>query len=324
MTVRPLGGDDAGLLDRLIDAYPFNPYRNYRLVSRRRQAAVLRAEIDRAIEATDDRLAMVAGDGDRRVVAVCRSLPWDTNFFGLGMARLDYLLRGADSDRPTMTAAVEAALAAARARGIQHVAARLDVADVDAVAVLEEQGFRLMDALVTYLYHPKRPPPPVVKAVGRVRTFLPEDAEQILDITREAYSGFRGRFHLDPHVPSDRAEAMYMEWARKCCTGERADRLFVAEAEPGRLNGWASVRRVEPASTTGGVPIFLGGLGACRPDRPGAYSALIRAAAAENHAAGAATEAQTQNYNFKTIRVYESVGAQYVRGDYTFHAWLES
>lgn len=322
MTARHLEEADAATIDRLVDAFPYNPYRNYRLQSRRLQAAVLRAEIDAAMQSADDRLATVAGEGERTVVAICRSLPWDTSFFGLGMGRLDYLLRGAAADRATMADAVSGALDRCRARGVKHVAARMDVADVDGIAVLEDHGFRLMDALVTYLYHPKRPPPPPVKAVGRVRPFTTDDTEQILEITTEAYAGFRGRFHLDPHISSTRAEEMYLEWARKCCTGERADRLFVAEAEAGRLNGWASVRRVEPASSAGGVPIFLGGLGACRRNRPGAYSALIRAAAAENHAAGAATEAQTQNYNFKTIRVYESVGAQYVRGDYTFHAWL--
>ena len=322
MTAHPLRMEEAPFLDRLIDAYPFNPYRNYRLLSRRRQAAVLRAEIDRAMESAGDRLATVTGTGEGIVTAICRSLPWDTAFFGIGMARLDYLLRGPGGNRAMLADAVLAALEQCRARGIQHVAARLDVADTDAIAVLEDHGFRLMDALSTYLYHPNRPPPPPVKAVSRIRTFEPEDADQILEITREAYSEFRGRFHLDPHIPSDRAEAMYSEWARKCCTGERADRLFVAEDSTGRLNGWASVRLVEPASSVGGVRIFLGGLGACRPDRPGAYGALIRAAAAENHAAGAATEAQTQNFNFRTIRVYESVGAQYVRGDYTFHAWL--
>lgn len=322
MTGDTLSVDDAPLADRLIDEYPFNPYRNYRLMSRRRQAAVLRAEIERAMESAADRLTTHAGSGDGAVSAICRSLPWDTAFFGIGMARLDYLLRGSAADRATMAAAVAAALARCRERGIQHVAARLDVADTDAIAVLEDHGFRLMDALVTYLYHPNRPPPPAVKAVSRIRTFEPRDTDQILEITQEAYADFRGRFHLDPHIPSGRAEAMYLEWARKCCTGERADRLFVAEDSQGRLNGWASVRLVEPASTVGGARIFLGGLGACRRDRPGAYGALIRAAAAENHAAGAATEAQTQNYNFRTIRVYESVGAQYVRGDYTLHAWL--
>ena len=322
MTVRHLDDTDSDTINRLVDAFPYNPYRNYRLQSRRLQAAVLRAEIDRAMEPAGERLATVAGDGERTVVAICRALPWDTAFFGLGMGRLDYLLRGAEADRATMADAVSGALERCRAHGVVHVAARMDVADVDAIAVLEDHGFRLMDNMATYLYHPRRPPPPQVKAIGIVRPFVAGDTDQIMEITREAYRTFNGRFRLDPRFSTPRAIEMYVEWARKCCTGERAETIFVAEDAEGRLNGWASVTLVEPASSVGGTAIFLGGLGACRPDRPGAYGALIRAAAAKNHAAGAATEAQTQNFNFRTIRVYESVGAQYVRGDYTFHAWL--
>jgi hypothetical protein len=42
----------------------------------------------------------------------------------------------------------------------------------------------------------------------------------------------------------------------------------------------------------------------------------------ENYQAGEVTETQTQNHNIATIRVYDAVGARYVRADYTFHAWL--
>jgi hypothetical protein len=312
--------DDAPALGRLIDEYPFYPHRNYRLFSRRRQAAVLRAEIDRAMESVDDRLATIAADG--LAIAICRRLSWDTAWFGFGMAKLEYILRSEHADRTTIADAVTAALNECHRAGILQVTAKLDVADTDGIAVVEDHGFRLMDNMATYLYHPRRPPPPPVKAIGIVRPFVAGDAEQIMEITSEAYATFNGRFRLDPRFSTARAIEMYVEWARKCCNGERAESIFVAEDADGRLNGWASVTLVEPASSVGGARIFLGGLGACRPDRPGAYGALIRAAAAKNHAAGAATEAQTQNFNFRTIRVYESVGAQYVRGDYTFHAWL--
>jgi hypothetical protein len=320
VTARRLGPDDGAALHRLIEEYPFNPHRNYRLFSRRRQSAVLRAEIERAMEPADDCLATIAGDG--AAVAICRRLSWDTAWFGFGMAKLDYILRSADADRATIAEAVAAALNECRRAGMLQVTAKLDVADSDGIAVAEDHGFRLMDNMATYLYHPRRPPPPPVKAIGIIRPFVPTDADQILEITREAYATFNGRFRLDPRFSTARAIEMYVEWARKCCTGERAESIFVAEDAHGRLNGWASVTLVEPASSVGGTRIFLGGLGACRPDHPGAYGALIRAAAAKNHADGAATEAQTQNFNFRTIRVYESVGAQYVRGDYTFHAWL--
>jgi hypothetical protein len=101
-----------------------------------------------------------------------------------------------------------------------------------------------------------------------------------------------------------------------------ADRVVVADNGHGGLHGWASTKRVEPASTAGGITLWAGSLGACRRDKPGAYGGLIRSLAAVNHAAGEVTETQTQNHNVATVRVYDAVGARYVRADYTFHAWL--
>jgi hypothetical protein len=310
-------------LDALIDEYEFKPYRNYRIMSRRRQAAVLRAEIARARTVEAGGFAFAAGTGSDVAVAICRPLAWDTAWFGVPMARVDHILRGAGVDRRAISTTVDGALQRLKAGGIKHVAARVDVADTEAISALEDAGFRLMDALMTYIYHPKREPPTRVKEVGLVRPFIAADTEQVLEITREAYRGFRGRFHLDPHLPEDRSDELYIEWARKCCEGQMADRIFVADAGDGRLHGWCAVRLVEPASSIGGIRLVVGSLGACRRDRPGAYAGLIRAAAAENHALGGITETQTQNFNFSTVRVMEAVGAEYVRADYTFHAWIE-
>ena len=81
-------------------------------------------------------------------------------------------------------------------------------------------------------------------------------------------------------------------------------------------------RTIEPVSTVGKTPIRGGGLGACRRDKPGAYAGLLRAATERIHGDGAVTEMQTQIFNFATIRLYESVSTQFVRADYTLHAWL--
>ena len=321
MTVRPLRADDDRLIDRLIHLYQFKPYRDYRVWSRAIQRSILRAEVDRALSAADH-VAMVAGEGDVAVLGVCRPLAWDTEFFGVPMGRLDMLLRGPGCDDGTLGAAVGSVLDQARARGIRHLTAKVDIADMQGVRILEDAGFRLMDSLVTYYTHPRRQPPTPVREVGRVRPMTTADTEAILTITRESYRGFSGRFHLDPHLPAARSDEFYMEWARQCCAGRMAERVVVADDGTGGIYGWASTRRVEPASTVSGLALWAGSLGACRRDRPGAYAGLIRSLAMENFAAGEVTETQTQNHNIATVRIYDAVGARYVRGDYTFHAWL--
>lgn len=321
MKVRALQDGDAPLLARFIAEYPYKPYRHYRVWSRAKQQAMLEAEVARS-QGTPGARAMAAGAGDAAAIALFRPLEWDTRFFGMPMGRVDYVLRGPDAGPETLAAAIEAAVAHARAGGVVHLTARTDVEDMHAVAALEGAGFRLMDALVTYFTHPRREPPTPVREVGRIRPLEPEDVDELLEITREAYADFHGRFHLDPHVPRERAQALYEEWARQCCAGQMADRVVVADNGHGGLLGWAATRRVEPASSIGGIGLWNGTLGACRRDAPGAYAGLIRSLAVANHAAGEVTETQTQNHNIATVRILDAVGAKYVRGEYTFHRWL--
>ncbi len=323
MKLRDIAAVDAAFLDRLIDSYGFKPYRNYRILSRRRQTTVMRAELDRILQ-TPDHVAFVVEENEGTAMVCGRPLAWDSQFFGIPMGRLDALLRETGAPPSALRAAVDGGVERLRGLGIRHVAVKVDAADSVALTVVEDAGFRLMDSLVTYIAHPKRPPPRRVKEVGIIRPFVSTDTDQVLEITREAYQGFRGRFQVDPHLPRDRSDEFYIEWARKCCTGAMADRIYVADDGQGHLFGWASVKKAEPVSSIGGATISSGSLGACRPDRPGAYAGLIRAAAMDNYNAGVLTEAMTQSSNFSMVRVLEAVGAQYARAEYTFHAWLGS
>lgn len=313
---------DRDELDRLAADWEFKPYRNYRVLSRSRQAEVIRADIDRALGTAGARACGVRVDGSLAAAAVFTPLPWDSGFFDVSMGRLTHVLRAPGAPRDSLSEAIRASLQYARSMDVRHVTARADVADSDAIGALEAHGFRLMDALATYIYHPRRSLKAPIKEMGRIRHFGPEDAPQILDITREAFTGFRGRFHMDPHLPNDRCDEFYVEWARKACAFEVADVVLVTEGGNSDLHGWTSYRQIEPVSTVGGTPVCGAGLGGCRRTHPGAYAGLIWGAIELIHQRGGVTECQTQLHNFPTIRVYESVGTQFVRCDYTFHAWL--
>ncbi len=318
MNVRLLDRGEMSIAEPLIRAFPYKPYRNYRVYPRKVQDAVMLAEVASTLDHADG-IVVVADAGDGQAGAIGRRLEWDSRFFNVSMGRIEYLL---GSDPRLMTAALTQALDTLRVRGVQHVTARADVADIAAVGVLESNGFRLMDSLVTYTTRPHKEPPNPVREVGTIRPFHADDAPELLRITEDAYQGFRGRYHLDPHVPPDRAEAFYPEWARQCMGSSMADMILVSEGSGGQLLGYLAFRRREPVSSVTGTPVFGGGLGACRRDTPGAYAGLIRAGTIWAHAHDGVAECQTQNYNFSTVRIYEAVGAHYVRGEYTLHAWL--
>src|SRR5690606_14177110 len=138
--------------------------------------------------------------------------------------------------------------------------------------------------------------PSPLREVGAIRDLRPEDGPELVQIAAAAYKGFRGRFHFDPHLPDERCDALYVEWARQCVTGTMADTVLVSEGTDGRLLGFLAFRERQPVSRVGGVPVFGGGLGACRADAPGAYGGLIRAGTLWAHARGGVAECQTQNF----------------------------
>ena len=319
MSIRQLGPTDIAQLESVVHAYPFKPYRHYRVLPRKAQTAVMLAEIS-ATAAHADGVVLEVSNGDERGLVVARGLAWDSAFFGVPMGRIEHVFAAnAQVARATIAAGVDAL----QARGVRHVSARVDVEDIPLTAALEAQGFRLMDALVTYTTRPRKEPPNAVREVGTIRLYRPEDAPDLLRIAHEAYRGFRGRFHLDPHIPDDRCDAFYAEWARQCIAHTMADTVLVSEGSLGQVLGFLAFRQREPVSTVGGVPVYGGGLGACRTDTPGAYAGLIRAGTLWAHERDGVAECQTQNYNFSTIRIYEAVGAHYVRAEYTLHRWIE-
>jgi hypothetical protein len=320
MTSSPLHTLPRERLLALVDAYDFKPYRHYRTFTRKQQAAVLAAEIDQALAAAPFG-QWTTRDGEEAGV-VARPLPWDSQFFAVPMGRIDYVLASAGASVEHIERAVAGTMRAARDAGLQHLAARVDVADLRTMGVLEAAGFRTMDALVTYIMRPGKDAHPEVRPVGTIRDATPADTEAIVAITADAYRGYRGRFHLDPHLSSERADALYLEWARACASRTLADTVVVAEDAAGEVSGYLAYRRREPVSRIAS-PLFGGGLGAVRRDSPGAYTGLIQEGSRRAHAAGAVSECQTQNYNFAVIRVYEAAGFHYVRAEYTLHAWLE-
>ena len=259
-----IGLESLPALDPLIEAYPFKSYRNYRVMSRRRQDDVLRAELRAALEQPGG-FGVVAEANAPPAVVLVRPLPWDSGFFGLSMARV-YLLHNDQTPGAILRTLIAASFMECRDRGILHLSVRIDVADADVIQALEDAGFRLMDALATYIYPLKRPAPEPMKEMGVLRSFEPQDRDQILDITRDAYRGFRGRYHMDPHLPRERSDELYVEWAKKSCDGEWADVVLVTENGKGELHGWASYRQIEPVSSVGQTVIRGGGLGACRRD----------------------------------------------------------
>jgi RimJ/RimL family protein N-acetyltransferase len=316
--VRPLALDELSRLAPLFERYRFNPYRNYKAFTQAEQINVLRAEAEAALSESYS-CGTATGEDDLIGTVLVRRLPWDTAFFGIPMARIDRIL---GDERAACDATLAAALAGLRKAGLRHVAARIDVADLPNAALLEDHGFHLAGSLTTYVAR-MQDPPDAVRTRGTIRPIQDADGPELIAIARDAFHGFRSRFHADGRFPQERADALYPEWARRCVTRELAEMVLVAESKTRGLLGFTAFRRVEPISTTARRPVFGGGIGACRRDAPGAYAGLTRAAMLWAQEHGGIAEAQTPADNFAAIAVFEKVGLRLRRTEYVFHLWLD-
>ena len=94
---RPLGAQDIGSVLEVCRAYNFNPYRNYKVYSPQVQTDILVADVEAALGATEV-FAQISGRGSEAGAVVAQRLRWDSDFFGLPMARVT--LSSARSRRP--------------------------------------------------------------------------------------------------------------------------------------------------------------------------------------------------------------------------------
>lgn len=319
MTIHRLGGDEFETVRPLIDADRFGAYRNYRAFSRPAQAEVLAAEIRTALEVPGT-CAVAASTSEGSSAAVAQPLAWDTAFFGVPMARLVALLGDETGARRL---SLTACLSELRRCGIRHVAARVDSADAATVALLQDHGFRLVGGMATYVARPRREPPRPLRALGTVRPFEEEDGPAVLTIAARAFKTARSRFHADPHLPRERVEAYYGEWAERCVSGALADMMFVSAGRMNKILGFLAFRKVEPISRVSGIAVYGGGLGACRPDASGAYSGLIAQGVRWSHDHRAIAEVQTQTDNWAAMAIFEATGLRLRRIEYNFHSWLD-
>ncbi len=187
--------------------------------------------------------------------------------------------------------------------------ARIPTADVRALWRLGRNGFRVVDVALTL--------EGAIASTGvgaAVRFARPADRETV---ARIAGTAFRySRFHLDPLIPSEIANAIKSEWAANYFNGKRGDGMVVAERD-GRVAGflqllWEADERllidliaVDPADQGQGIG-----------------RDMIRFASqygTGDHRRPKRIKVGTQAANTSSVRLYESLGLCLVNAQYVLH-----
>jgi hypothetical protein len=258
-------------------------------------------------------------------------LPWESKHFDVSMGSVPWLL-APESERPERLASLlDRLAAAARERGLAHLATRVDARDTGGTEAAQRAGFRLVDTLVTYLGHASPPRPDWVAEHYpdfESETFAGPELARIDRAAVQHFAAFMresyrlDRFHADRRLPAERSHELYVEWFRRIFTGEWASGVQLVR-RGGRYVGFCSFRDDPDVERLTGVRVIGRGLAAVLPEGHGAYALLAENICTRCPLGSRFQEFDTQIQNLPVINVWIRRGMPFFRARLTFHRWLD-
>jgi dTDP-4-amino-4,6-dideoxy-D-galactose acyltransferase len=231
-------------------------------------------------------------------------LDWDTEFFGLKVARLD--------DPGLVGATLAPIIAELRDQGVKLVYWSSNQELEDGVA--RQLGATLVDAKTTFvadLRDPGMTEPTKARVEAWTATAASEELEQLA-----IQAGEFSRFALDPRIGRERFEALYRLWIQGSVARKLATEVLVIR-ETDRLAGFVTVGQ------RGG----RGEIGLIAVDADfrvrGFGRTLVRAAQRRSLIEGHTTgQVVTQGANVAACDLYVACGYAVERVEHVYHFWL--
>lgn len=238
-------------------------------------------------------------------------LAWDSEQFGFPAARLDLL--AASGDRAIATTIKknlisETVLECAN-RGIRHLTARVDAANLSSIDALQKNGFDLIDGIQTFsLRIPIAASFPKREHSFEVRLFRESDLPQVRELARSAY--IHDRFHADSSLDQETADRINELWVMNSCLGKMADAVVIVSVDE-TLLGYVTCVVDREASRVLGVGCGeIGMVATTASARNGGVASAATIAALEWFVLQGVSfvEVGTQLRNIAAARLYERCG----------------
>ncbi|HEY4087012.1 MAG TPA: GNAT family N-acetyltransferase [Bryobacteraceae bacterium] len=254
-------------------------------------------------------------------LACWTELAWDSEQFGFPAARLDLLVAsGARSEAAVVKRdLVSEAVLACSNRGICHIAARVDAADLTSIEALRRNNFDLIDGIQTFsLQIPAATKFNTESLPFNLRLYRESDLPQVRELARTAY--IHDRFHADSALDTETADRVNETWVVNSCLGHIADAVIIASAGD-RVLGYVTCRIDKEATRVLGIG--CGEIGmvatAATARKSGVASAATLAALEWFSLQGVSfVEVGTQLRNIAAARLYERCGFRLAAANLTW------
>lgn len=187
--------------------------------------------------------------------------------------------------------------------------ARVGTADTYTSAALQDLGFRVIDVSLQF----EAPLEALRSTSAKARVAQHEDRDQILRIAGSSFR--RSRFHLDPRISKEMADAIKREWVANFFAGKRGDAMVVAE-NGGTVSGFLLALR---AGAKAIIDLIAVDPTAARKGLAGGMIHFLATQIMPTWAGCATITAGTQAANTESIGLYEKLGFRLHSSQYVLH-----
>jgi len=260
----------------------------------------------------EDDLRLIVGGGEGRIALFAERLPWDSSFFGYGVARLNWIAGRGDT-----AAALNALCETAQRRGVRYLFTPIPPTHLSGIQALCAAGFTLIETRHTYhrdlagFDHPRYP--------CRVATVM--DIPTLAAAAREAVNPF-DRFHADPFLRRADVDRLMETWVEASLLRGFADVTIVPDVP--HPQAFTTVRYHRDRWEAWGVRLAQAAvLTAVAPEFRGWYRKLITEITHHLIALGVDhAYLTTQITNGAVIHVLEGLGYHFGKGEHIFRVIL--
>ncbi len=303
----------------LIDAWPYHPYRNYRLINKSQQNLITRSLLSKADLSDTQWVVEQKAQEKVAALAILTKLNWDTDHFGIRMGSIDHVISQTNidfnEDFAQKNLLVGSCIEKAKCLEIEHLTCKIDASDSAAIMAAQANGFVLADTLLTMLCR-KKSKPRETKVIYNIRDARNDDLDEMYDIAKMSFTS--SRFHRDPHIPNDAADELYKVWIDIYL---KQHTLIVTETK-NAINGFMASRVDEELRDLTGIEIMGRGLSGVSPYAKGAYPQFVRDAMSRVERLHHGAEFDGSLSNQEVLDIWIRLGLSWVRSKYIFHLWM--
>lgn len=321
-TISRLEKADIHKLGLLINSFDFNDYKRYGVFKKEVVCEYILREILKLSSDDKQNWIIVTQDKDKIIGLISLAkISWAREVFGIEMAEIKHIITSAEygNKKDIIKDPLSFIFQICDKEGISHLSCRISTDDYSAIHSLEEEGFRIMETLVTYLFNKRKHKVLQLKDMSKIRSFKNGDLESLIEMVRGAFP--LSRFYLDPKIPNEYVDKFYIKWVKECCKGSLADKVLVAERK-GEIIGFLSYRINKELEKLTGYKIGCQGLSTVSKRGVGVYPALVKKSIQDFVQLYDFAEFDTQINNYEVIKIWQRFGFDFVRSKYSFHKWL--